>query len=126
MISVDTTVRIDYFSGIDNSETEWLDCSVGHEAIGLTDLIVCEALQGLRADEQFRAISAQLIAFDIFPAGGTELASEAASNFRELRRRGFTVRETFDSASAKVAVCCTAIAATMCSSDNWGSESFTP
>jgi predicted nucleic acid-binding protein len=96
MIIVDTTVWVDYFNGVNNSETEWLDRSLGHEAIGLTDLILCEVLQGLCADEQFRAVSAQLIAFDIFSAGGIEFALQAASNFRELRRRGFTVRKTID------------------------------
>jgi predicted nucleic acid-binding protein len=96
MIIVDTTVWVDYFNGSNNSETEWLDRSLGHEPIGLTDLILCEVLQGLRADEQFKTVSSQLNAFDIFPAGGIEFALQAASNFRELRRRGFTVRKTID------------------------------
>jgi predicted nucleic acid-binding protein len=96
MVIVDTTVWVDYFNGIYNSETEWLDRSLGQEALGLTDLTFFEVLQSLRADRQFKAITQQLIGFSIFRAGGIELALEAASNFRELRKRGLTVRKTID------------------------------
>jgi predicted nucleic acid-binding protein len=96
MVIVDTTVWVDYFNGIYNSETDWLDRSLGQEALGLTDLIFCEVLQGLRADRQFKAIGEQLIGFPIFRTGGIRFALEAASNFRELRKRGLTVRKTID------------------------------
>jgi len=46
MIIVDTTVWIDYLGGLDNPETEWLSSHARNVRIGLTDLILCEVLQG--------------------------------------------------------------------------------
>jgi predicted nucleic acid-binding protein len=96
MVIVDTTVWIDYLSGKNNAETDWLDRELGREEIALTDLILTEVLQGVRDDGDFAAFRKQLMGFEIFSAGGTELALQAAVNFRELRKKGFTVRKTVD------------------------------
>ncbi len=34
--------------------------------------------------------------FEVFEAGGAELAIAAARNYRKLRQRGYTVRKTID------------------------------
>ena len=96
MIFVDTTVWVDYFNAVGNPETNWLDRSFGREALGLLDLILCEILQGVRNDRQFDAVKRDLLKLDVYSTGGTEFAVMAARNFRELRRRGFTVRKTVD------------------------------
>jgi predicted nucleic acid-binding protein len=96
MVIVDTTVWIDYLGGILNSETEWLDREMPLQRIGLTDMILCEVLQGIRESDEFRRIRDQLLSFDVFPTGGGENAIAAAANYRTLRRRGYTVRKTVD------------------------------
>ena len=48
MIIVDTTVWIDYLGGTANAETEWLDRVLERRRLALTDLILCEVLQGIR------------------------------------------------------------------------------
>jgi predicted nucleic acid-binding protein len=96
MVIVDTTVWIDYLGGILNPETEWLDREMLHQRIGLTDMILCEVLQGIRDPGEFRRIRDQLLAFDIFSTGGAENAIAAAGNYRALRERGYTVRKTVD------------------------------
>jgi predicted nucleic acid-binding protein len=96
MVIVDTTVWVDYLRGRLNAETQWFDRNVGREALGLTDLILCEVLQGVPADEDFEAIKQQLLEFSIFSTGGAETAVSAAENYRNLRKRGFTVRKTVD------------------------------
>ena len=48
MVIVDTTVWIDYFQRTNNGEIDWLDAELEHQRLGLTDIILCEVLQGVR------------------------------------------------------------------------------
>lgn len=96
MTIVDTTVWVDYFRGVQNAEADWLDVEVGRRRLGLTDLILCEVLQGLRDDVAAKRVGRELLEFELFETGGTALAIAAAQNFRTLRRRGHTVRKTID------------------------------
>ena len=70
MVIVDTTVWIDYLGGTVNAETEWLDREMPLQRIGLTDMILCEVLQGIRDSGEFRRIRDQFLTFDVFPTGG--------------------------------------------------------
>jgi predicted nucleic acid-binding protein len=96
MVIVDTTVWVDYLNGRRNEQTEWLLSQIGKENIGLLDVVLCEVLQGVRSESQFQELKEQLMEFEIFCPSSAELAITAASNFRELRKRGFTVRKTID------------------------------
>ncbi len=96
MVIVDTTVWIDYLGGISNWQTSWLDRELGHQRLGLTDLILCEVLQGIRNDAAFTQARRDLLKFRLFDTGGTEMAVAAAQNYRSLRATGHTVRKTID------------------------------
>ena len=60
MIIVDTTVWIDYLSGRDNSETDYLDRELSRQSFGLTDLILCETLQGIGDRKSFTRVLREL------------------------------------------------------------------
>ena len=47
MVIVDTTVWVDYFQGVENPETDWLNTELDRQRLGLTDIILCEVLQGV-------------------------------------------------------------------------------
>lgn len=96
MVIVDTTVWVDYFRGVENSETEWLDTELVRQRLGLTDLILCEVLLGLRDDAAAKEVERSLLKLEVFDTGGVALAREAARNYRVLRSRGHTVRKTID------------------------------
>jgi predicted nucleic acid-binding protein len=96
IVIVDTTVWIDYFGGTINAETQWLDAYVDTGLIGLTDLILCEYLQGVRLEKEVGHVLKRLSQFQMFSTGGSEIAVEAARNYRFLRRKGITVRATVD------------------------------
>jgi predicted nucleic acid-binding protein len=96
MVIVDTTVWIDYLGGILNAETVWLEREMPLQRMGLTDMILCEVLQGIREPREFQQIRDQLLTFDVFPTGGAENAITAAANYRTLRQRGYTIRKTMD------------------------------
>lgn len=96
MVIVDTTVWVDYFHGVENPETEWLDAELDRQRLGLTDIILCEVLQGVRDDAAAKEVERSLLKFEVFATGGVTLAREAARDYRALRSRGHTVRKTID------------------------------
>lgn len=96
MIIVDTTVWVDYLRGISSPHTEWLEANLLIERFGLTDLILCEVLQGVMSDAHYDAVQKELQRFEVYETGTITLAIEAATNFRQLRAAGRTVRKTID------------------------------
>ncbi len=96
MIIVDTTVWVDYLRGTSSPHAEWLDRNLVAERLGLTDLILCEVLQGVVNDAHCDAVQKELQRFEVYETGTIELAIEAAKNYRRLRAAGRTVRKTID------------------------------
>jgi predicted nucleic acid-binding protein len=70
--------------------------ALDREQVGLTSLILCEVLQGIRFDRRFRETEQHLRTFPVFAALTAELAVGSARNFRTLQRLGVTVRKTVD------------------------------
>jgi len=93
---VDTTVWIDYFRGAATPETDWLDRNLLRQRLGLTDLIFCEVLQGVRDEAAFELVQRELLKLEVFPTSGVSLALAAAKHYRTLRAQGHTVRRTID------------------------------
>jgi hypothetical protein len=96
MVIVDSSVWIDYLNDKLNSHTTWLESAIGQREIGLTSLILCEVLQGIRHDRRFRETREQLLTLPVFEGLRTDLAVASAQNFRFLQRRGITVRKSID------------------------------
>lgn len=96
MVIVDSTVWVEYFRGVANSETDWVHAELERQRLGLADLILCEVLQGVRDDGAAKAVERELRKLEVFDMCGVDLAREAARNYRTLRSRGHTVRKTID------------------------------
>jgi len=96
MVIVDTTVWIDYFRGSANDVSVWLDRELGRRPLAITDLILCEVLQGIRGEPDFARVQNELLRLRVFASGGTGLAIAASRNYRTLRQSGYTVRKTID------------------------------
>ena len=96
MIIVDTTVWVDYLRDTRNPETEWLEMEADRKRLGLTDLILCEVLQGVRGEQEFALVQSELQRFELSETGGKELAIAAARNCRRIREKGLTVPQTID------------------------------
>jgi predicted nucleic acid-binding protein len=96
MILVDSSVWIGYFNGADTWQTRWLDHALQHDVVIIGDLILAEVLQGFRSDaEVFRAEKA-LNALTVVELGGADRAVRAARRYRNLRKKGCTIRKTID------------------------------
>jgi len=96
MIVVDTSVWVDYTRDLETPQTAWLEAELGRNRLAITDLILCEILQGVRDDKEYRETRETLFQLEIFPTGGTNLALAAVDNYRRLRKKGLTVRKTID------------------------------
>jgi predicted nucleic acid-binding protein len=96
MVIVDSSVWIDYFGDVRDRHTDWLDRQFGLQPIGLTDLILCEVLQGYGDEFTFARVRRALLLLHVLDAGGQHLAVSAARNYRFLRQKGHTVRKTID------------------------------
>jgi predicted nucleic acid-binding protein len=68
----------------------------GPDEILVGDLILLEVLRGARDEAHAARLERELRRFNIEPMLDDRLAVRAAANYRELRRRGLTVRKTVD------------------------------
>ena len=96
MIMVDSSVWIDYFTGVDNKQTDTLHKTLGYKPVALGDLILTEVLQGFRRDQDYKTAIALFEDLTVFDLLGKDMAIKSAENFRTLRKRGVTVRKTAD------------------------------
>lgn len=96
VILVDSSVWIDYFSGNDSSEADFLDRTLGNRAVAIGDLILTEVLQGFRNEKDYKIAKSMLGELTVFEFLGKKMAIKSADNFRKLRKRGITIRKTAD------------------------------
>jgi len=96
MLIVDSSVWIDSLVGRETPQVQALRELACRRRIGVGDLILCEVLQGIRDQKRFEEVRDGLLAYEILDMGGTEVALQAADNYRALRRRGITVRGLVD------------------------------
>jgi len=96
MVIVDSTVWIDFLAARASPETLFVKKEFTRRKIGLTDLILCEVLQGLRDEASFERIRLLLTMLPMLDTGGAELAVASARNYRALQAKGITVRKTID------------------------------
>ena len=96
MIMVDSSVWIDYFTGVINKQTDTLDKILGLRPIAVGDLILTEVLQGFRRDQDYEAAKTLFDDLTVFEMLGKNMALKSAEIFRALRMKGVTIRKTAD------------------------------
>jgi predicted nucleic acid-binding protein len=100
VVIVDSSVLIDYLADRTTPETNWLEQNLGRRRIGITTLILTEVLQGIRGEDRFAETLGVLERLAVFEIGGRGLAVRSARNYRALRQRGITIRNTIDCMNA--------------------------
>ena len=96
MIAVDSSVWIDFFGGVSTPEVERLDGLLGVTPLAIGDLILVEVMQGFRTDQDVATARQLFRSLALLPMLGGSNAWKAAENYRQLRRKGITVRKTID------------------------------
>jgi predicted nucleic acid-binding protein len=103
LILVDSSVWIDYLTGVASAEAEMLHNLMSEpNRVRICGIILQEVLQGIRDEREFRRIKAMLSRFP-FADLNRETFIHAANIYRRLRRKGISI-STGDAAIAAVAV----------------------
>ncbi len=96
MLIADSSVWIDFLRGTETPQTETLFALLGERAIGIGDIMLCEVLQGIRAERRSEHVRRQLMALHVLKMVTPEIAVQAARNYRVLRQKNVTIRTTID------------------------------
>jgi predicted nucleic acid-binding protein len=98
VITADSSVWIGYLNGQLSPQTAALDAALDDSAneIVLLDLVLMEVLRGFRDEREARFARRLFLPLPVFTAGGESNALAAASMYRQLRRKGVTVRSSID------------------------------
>lgn len=105
MILVDTSVWINYFSGIENEKVKFLtEALSSKKEIFLTDIILTEILQGIKEDNKYKIVKNILLSLPFVHAKNFETFIHASDIYRKCRANGITVRKTIDCLIAAVSI----------------------
>ena len=96
MILVDTSIWIDYFNGKGSKHTDTLDAALIEGTVIMGDLILLEILQGFKSDKDYQRAKTTLGTLEQLEMFGNSMVIKCATNYRELRKNGITIRRTTD------------------------------
>ena len=97
MILVDTSVWIDFLTGVNSRHRRTLHQLIeDDEELSLTGIVLTEILQGIREEKDFKTVKETLLEFPIYQPKGIETYLKAAGIYRHCRKKGKTVRKTVD------------------------------
>ena len=96
MIVIDSSVWIDFFNGVSTLEVDRLDALLGVTPLAIVDLILVEVLQGFRNERDVATARQLFLSLALLPLLEGSNPWKAADNYRQLRRKGITVRKTID------------------------------
>jgi len=89
----DTSIWIDYLRGQETSKVNLLDeYLLNTDVLQICPPIIQEILQGIRQDEQFSKINKNLDRLLCLQIDAKEAAFGAAELYRNLRKKGITIR----------------------------------
>jgi len=96
VILVDTSVWIDYFNGRESKETNILDLALANGNVAIGDMILLEILQGFRSDKDYNIAKKTLETLNQYEMFNHTMVIKCVDNYRILRKRGITIRQTAD------------------------------
>ncbi len=96
MILPDSSIWIDFFNGRETVKTQLLNELLSDEVILTGDLILTEVLQGFRHERECQNAQEILLGLPFQEMLGQEVALQSVHNYRFLRQRGITIRNTID------------------------------
>lgn len=104
-ILVDTSVWVDFFNGVKSAaSTTLINLIDEEESICISDIILAEALQGFKRDEDFESARAHLLLFPVYSLRSPDGYLKAAQLYRICRKKGITIRKTIDCLIAQTAI----------------------
>ena len=96
-VLVDTSVWINFFRGNETKASIYLKNNLASVILATCPIIVQEVLQGISDDKVFHQIQEHFNQFIHLPCSNEyELAVQATNLYRDLRKKGITIRKTND------------------------------
>jgi predicted nucleic acid-binding protein len=97
VVLVDSSVWINFFNSKELSTPE-LDLALALGSVATTDLVLTEVLQGFRLNDKkrYQVAFEDLDACIYIPSFTKSISIKAANNYRLLRSKGITPRNTID------------------------------
>jgi predicted nucleic acid-binding protein len=97
LVLVDTSVWVNFFKGRETPASSYLRRNLANILIATCPVITQEVLQGIPDDKEFGRMKAFFSTFINLPATNAYLlAVQAANIYRDLRKKGVTVRKPND------------------------------
>jgi len=104
IVLVDTSVWINVFKGIETKASVFLRDNDENILAATCPVIVQEVLQGIILDKDFYTTSSYFNKLVELSANGYSYARDAATLYRELRKKGITIRKPNDCLIAVYAI----------------------
>ncbi len=95
MIVVDSSVWIGHFRNDETPAVRILG-DLQPDLIVVGDVVLLEVLRGISPEREARSLEQKFRAYGVVAMLDPDLAGVAARNYRELRRRGITIRTFAD------------------------------
>lgn len=92
----DTSAWIDFRKNVASALTNQLDEDLQDNLVCICPVIIQEVLQGIREDADFESLKEDFKALKILQLEATEVAVAAAQLYRQLRKKGVTIRKPND------------------------------
>src|SRR5437016_4426940 len=89
---VDTTIWVEYFRGTDDRLGKMLLA----DEVAICPVIIQEILQGIAEDDKYEEVKEQIDALELIEANPVEAAIGAADIYRQLRKKGLSIRKSND------------------------------
>ena len=103
-VLVDSTVWIDFLNGRETAQTQKLEqCIQNRDELCCCGFVITEVLQGIREEKQYTATKRQFENL-VYLADDRSTLELGATIYRELRRQGVTIRNSFDCLIAAIVV----------------------
>jgi len=104
MVLVDTTAWVDFLSGQPLPHVEFLESLIANEDdICICGVVLTEVLQGIREDPDYRKTKRSFDSLIYLPMTRSTFVG-GADIYRNLRKRGVTIRKPIDCVIASVAL----------------------
>ncbi|PJE77707.1 Ribonuclease VapC11 [invertebrate metagenome] len=100
---VDTSVWVDFLNGQTNVQVEQFRSLLLAGSMATTSVVIMEILQGIRSDRQCRNIQQKMKCLTHY-AIDEQCYVESAMLYRQLRKKGVTIRKSVDCLIAAVCI----------------------
>jgi len=104
IVLVDTSVWVNFFKAQETASSLFLKDNLENIKIATCPTILQEVLQGVVSDKDFKSITTYFRTMTRLTNNPYELANDAATLYRDLRKKGITIRKPNDCLIATYAI----------------------